>query len=85
MGKVTCCRHTGATVTSDIKILTYMVPSEVGDGHGFRSIVSPEPGIHLLVSEVHHGKGHTRVDETLVFACDESGRSPAGPSSMVAA
>lgn len=57
----------------DIKIHTYMEPCAVGDGHGFRSIVSPEPGIYLLVSEVHHGEGPYRVDETLVFPCYESG------------
>ena len=57
----------------DIKIHTYMEPCEVGDGHGFRSIVSPEPDIYLLVSEVHHGAGPYRVDETLVFPCDQSG------------
>ena len=57
----------------EIKIHTYMAPIEIGDGYGFQSIVSPEPDVYLLVSEVHHGKSSYRVDETLVFPCDQSG------------
>ena len=57
----------------ELNVLTYMVPGEINDGISFRSIVSPAPGYHLLVSQVKHGVGAMKIDETLVFRCDVDG------------
>lgn len=43
------------------------------DGRGRRAVVRNESGQHFLISEVHRGQGIGRVDETLVFPCDEVG------------
>ena len=56
-----------------MKILTYMTPREIENGYGFSSIISPEQGVYLLVSEVHRGSAISRYDETLVFPCRENG------------
>jgi hypothetical protein len=45
----------------------------LADGHGRRVVVRNESGQHFLISEVHRGQGIGRVDETLVFPCDEVG------------
>ena len=57
--------------TDDLRIISYMVPVDFGDGKGFRTHVSPEPGCWLLISEVNRCDG--RIDETLVFPADEEG------------
>ncbi len=43
------------------------------DGRGRRAVVRNESGQHFLISEVHRGQGIGRIDETLVFRCDEVG------------
>jgi hypothetical protein len=62
-------------MTNSMKILTYMTPREIGNGYGFTSIISPEEGVYLLVSEIHHGSGISRYDETLVFPCLDTGET----------
>jgi hypothetical protein len=44
------------------------------DGRGRRAVVRNESGQHFLISEVHRLEvtGY-RIDETLVFPCDEVG------------
>lgn len=53
--------------------LSFMTPVEFGDGIGFTTIVRLTTGRHALISEVRRGEGVMRVDETMVFACDEVG------------
>ena len=60
-------------MSTNLKILTYMSPGQINDGVSFQSIVSPASGYHLLVSQVKHGMGSYRIDETLVFRCDADG------------
>ena len=43
------------------------------DGRGRRAVVRNESGQHFLISEVHRGEGIGRMDETLVFPCNEVG------------
>jgi hypothetical protein len=57
--------------TENLQIISYMVPVDFGDGKGFRTHVSPEPGCWLLISEINRSDG--RIDETLVFLADEEG------------
>ena len=56
-------------MSRDFKILTWMVPVTFPDGLGFRTIVSPQDGYYVLISEMRRG----RIDETLCFPCDSSG------------
>ena len=56
-------------MSRDFKILTWMVPVTFSDGHGFRTLVSPQDGYHVLISEIHRA----RYDETLCFPCDADG------------
>ena len=56
-------------MSNNFKILTWMVPVTFEDGHGFRTIVSPQDGYYVLISEIHR----TRYDETLCFPCDRDG------------
>lgn len=57
--------------TENLRIISYMVPVDFGDGAGFRTHVSPEPGCWLVISEINRSDG--RIDETLVFPADEEG------------
>ena len=56
-------------MSSNFKILTWMTPVTFPDGHGFRTIVSPQDGYYVLISEMHR-RG---TDETLCFPCDSNG------------
>lgn len=60
------------------KFITYKEPItfECHDGLGgiiFRSHVIMSDDQHLLISDTQRGKGFERIDETLVFMCDENG------------
>jgi len=48
-------------------------PTTFPDGDGRNAIVRNDSGQHFLISEVHRGKGITRIDETLVFPCTQNG------------
>ncbi len=56
-------------MSRDFEILTWMTPVTFEDGHGFRTIVSPQDGYYVLISELHRA----RYDETLCFPCDSGG------------
>ena len=56
-------------MSRDFKILTWMVPVTFDDGHGFTTVVSPQDGYHVLISEIHRA----RYDEALCFPCDSGG------------
>ena len=56
-------------MSNNFKLLTWMAPVTFEDGHGFRTIVSPQDGYYVLISEVHR-RG---MDEALCFPCDSEG------------
>lgn len=62
------------------KFITYKEPHRVTGEKGeetgimFRSHVLMSDGRHLVISDAQHGVGLYRIDETLVFPCDEEGR-----------
>jgi hypothetical protein len=61
------------------KFITYKEPHKVTGENGeetgimFRSHVLMSDGRHLAISDAQHGVGLYRIDETLVFPCNESG------------
>ena len=57
------------------KFVTYKEPVSMEENSGiiFRSHVVMSDGQHLIISDAQHGNGYARVDETLVFLCDEVG------------
>lgn len=62
------------------KFITYKEPHKVTGENGeetgimFRSHVLMGDGRHLVISDAQHGTGLYRIDETLVFPCDEEGQ-----------
>lgn len=39
----------------------------------FKTHVVMTDGQHLMISDTQRGSGYTRIDETLVFMCDQDG------------
>ena len=59
--------------------LTYKVPTTIersthnAGGMIYKTHVVMSDGQNLLISDAQHGNGVYKIDETLVFTCDESG------------
>lgn len=59
--------------------LTYKVPTTIerstrnAGGVIYKTHVVMSDGQNLLISDEQHGDGVYKIDETLVFTCDESG------------
>jgi hypothetical protein len=60
-------------MSRDFKLLTWMVPVTFDDGHGFTTLVRPQDGYYVLISEIHRQTPFTRLDEALCFPCNSDG------------
>ena len=56
-------------MNTNFRIIKYMEPVPREGVQCFRTIVSPQPGYYVLISEVHR-RG---MDEALCFPCDSEG------------
>lgn len=55
------------------RILTYMEPVERPRGRGFKTLVSPQEGYYVVVSEVHIETEGGTSTEALCFPADRDG------------
>lgn len=55
------------------RILTYMEPVERPRGRGFKTLVSPQEGYYVVVSEIHVETDRGGHVETLCFPADQDG------------
>jgi len=61
-------------MSTDVKLITWMVPVTYENGYGFTTLVSPADGYYVLISEIHAWIWpYLRLDDTICFPCNIEG------------